>query len=232
MADGSKAEEVSLIKDYDSAVVIADAIDIVKNADYDAVARATDMYGDNVSIKSIEEAMAQYNIGNKSVAQEQDVVQNKPEYEDNYKKLLEIQILLTPQAGMHIYNNGIDILSVSIDTLHENLLAYDREKAMEQIAIQLADDIDSQVPTDTGAAALSNVLTDVNGTDNKTADFISMYQLSLATRRAIRDISYAPDEVIGAVYKENMQSQAVINIAGFSETVSYTHLTLPTTSRV
>lgn len=30
MADGSKAEEVSLIKDYDSAVVIADAIDIVK----------------------------------------------------------------------------------------------------------------------------------------------------------------------------------------------------------
>ena len=64
MADGSKAEEVSLIKDYDSAVVIADAIDIVKNADYDAVARATDMYGDNVSIKSIEEAMAQYNIGN------------------------------------------------------------------------------------------------------------------------------------------------------------------------
>ena len=36
MADGSKAEEVSLIKDYDSAVVIADAIDIVKNADYDA----------------------------------------------------------------------------------------------------------------------------------------------------------------------------------------------------
>ena len=54
MADGSKAEEVSLIKDYDSAVVIADAIDIVKNADYDAVARATDMYGDNVSIKSIE----------------------------------------------------------------------------------------------------------------------------------------------------------------------------------
>ena len=60
---------------------------------------------------------------------------------------------------------------------------------MEQIAIQLADDIDSQVPTDTGAAALSNVLTDVNGTDNKTADFISMYQLSLATRRAIRDIS-------------------------------------------
>ena len=60
-------------------------------------------------------------------------------------------------------------------------------------------------------------MTDVNGTDNKTADFISMYQLSLATRRAIRDISYAPDEVIGAVYKENMQSQAVINIAGFSE---------------
>lgn len=217
MADGSKAEEVSLIKDYDSAVVIADAIDIVKNADYDAVARATDMYGDNVSIKSIEEAMAQYNIGNKSVAQEQGVVQNKPEYEDNYKKLLEIQILLTPQAGMHIYNNGIDILSVSIDTLHENLLAYDREKAMEQIAIQLADDIDSQVPTDTGAAALSGVLADVNGTDNKTADFISMYQLSLVTRRAIRDISYAPDEVIGAVYKENMQSQAVINIAGFSE---------------
>lgn len=51
----------------------------------------------------------------------------------------------------------------------------------------------------------------------KRADFISMYQLSLATRRAIRDISYAPDEVIGAVYKENMQSQAVINIAGFSE---------------
>ena len=48
MADGSKAEEVSLIKDYDSAVVIADAIDIVKNADYDTVSRATDMYGDNV----------------------------------------------------------------------------------------------------------------------------------------------------------------------------------------
>lgn len=88
------------------------------------------MYGDNVSIKSIEEAMAQYNIGNKSVAQEQDVVQNKPEYEDNYKKLLEIQILLTPQAGMHIYNNGIDILSVSIDTLHENLLAYDQGKKL------------------------------------------------------------------------------------------------------
>ena len=62
MADGSKAEEVSLIKDYDSAVVIADAIDIVKNADYDAVARATDMYGDNVSIKSIEEAMAQLSL--------------------------------------------------------------------------------------------------------------------------------------------------------------------------
>ena len=34
--------------------------DLSENADYDAVARATDMYGDNVSIKSIEEAMAQY----------------------------------------------------------------------------------------------------------------------------------------------------------------------------
>lgn len=49
------------------------------------------MYGDNVSIKSIEEAMAQYNIGNKSVAQEQDVVQNKPEYEDNYKNCLKFR---------------------------------------------------------------------------------------------------------------------------------------------
>ena len=230
MAQGQQAQDISLIRDYDAASQVADAIDTVMNVTYEQVLSATEKYGSDVSIRSLEEACEQLkqSAGKNQVNREADLTsENKTAQTEeqggrtvsdlsgtarsNYRLLLEVQILMTAQSGMYLYRSGISIHTVSIGTLHEHLLAYDEEQAMERIAKQLAQDIDSdEAAKNSGTAAIQY--------EQKNNVYIEMYQLSLATRRAIADIAYAPDVAIGAVYKENIQTRAAMSLANFADT--------------
>lgn len=230
MAQGQQAQDISLIRDYDAAAQVAGAIDTVMNATYEQVLSATEKYGSDVSIRSLEEACEQLkqSAGENQVNREAGLTaENKTAQTEeqggrtvsdlsgtarsNYRLLLEVQILMTAQSGMYLYRSGISIHTVSIGTLHEHLLAYDEEQAMERIAKQLAQDIDSdEAAKNSGAAAIQY--------EQKNNVYIEMYQLSLATRRAIADIAYAPDVAIGAVYKENIQTRAAMSLANFADT--------------
>jgi hypothetical protein len=81
---------------------------------------------------------------------------------------------MTAEAGYNLEKNGLDINTVPITTLHENLLAYDKEIFMEELGDQLAHDIDGD----------------------------EVYSTVYNTREALYDISHAPIDMVGALYKE------------------------------
>ncbi len=90
------------------------------------------------------------------------------------KLILQIQILMTSQAGLNLEKNGLDINTVPITTLHKNLLALDKEIFMEELGGQLAHDIDAD----------------------------EAYSTVYNTREAVYNINKAPVDMIGALYKE------------------------------
>jgi hypothetical protein len=136
-----------------------------------------------VSLHSLDEAYEKYVANPDAYAKNGENSQNSDggqQAKDSTRVLYEIQILMTAEAGYNLEKNGLDINTVPITTLHENLLAYDKEIFMEELGDQLAHDIDSD----------------------------EVYSTVYNTREALYDISHAPIDMVGALYKELAYSQS------------------------
>lgn len=241
MAQGQQAQDVSLVRDYDAAAQVAHAMDTVMNVGYEEVLYATERHGADVSIRTLEEACEQLKqaqsadtgktkvgftsgeaaalpLENSSEDSENGTANNAAQETDlsgtvrsNYRMLLEVRILMTAQSGMYLYRSGVSIQTVSIGTLHEHLLAYDEEQAMERIARQLSENIDGdEAGRNSGEAAVQY--------SEENSVYIEMYQLSFAARRAALDIAYAPDVSVGAVYKQSLETGVTMNLESFADT--------------
>jgi hypothetical protein len=130
-----------------------------------------------VSLHSLDEAYERYVANPEKYTKNGENSTNSDggqQSKDSTRVLYEIQILMTAEAGYNLAKNGLDINTVPITTLHENLLAYDKEIFMEELGDQLAHDIDSD----------------------------EVYSTVYNTREALYDISHAPIDMVGALYKE------------------------------
>lgn len=101
------------------------------------------------------------------------------EKKDTKRMLLEIQILMTAEAGIHLEKTGLSINTLAIPTLHRHLLAYDKEMFMDRIGNQLAHDIDGE--------ELYNTAFDVN--------------------EALYNIRKSPVEAVGEIYREVLMGE-------------------------
>lgn len=199
MAAGKSASSAIVTDDTDIIKEVTDALNILENLDRQQVVYAVkkaEQTGQDISLRSIEEACAV--LKNNADAADADYslqaseLHTESNVETNYRKLLEIQILMTASSGMHLAREGVSITAISISTLHKQLMAYDRECVMEKISRQLADDVDSE-----------------------RIDYIQ----SLDTRRALYDISHAPDVIIGSVLK-NSDNMFKLQLSAFAESGS------------
>lgn len=201
MAAGKSASSAIVTDDTDIIKEVTDALNILENLDRQQVVYAVkkaEQTGEDISLRSIEEACAALknnagtadaDYGLQASGLQASELHTESNVETNYRKLLEIQILMTASSGMHLAREGVSITAISISALHKQLMAYDRECVMEKISRQLADDIDSE-----------------------RIDYIQ----SLDTRRVLYDISHAPDVIIGSVLK-NSDNMFKLQLSAFAE---------------
>lgn len=186
---------------YGNVAKALDTLDKIYGNEAVCVKMAQEMSGDGiVSLKSLDEAYEMYVADTGSTVNQADTSNavnedgsdaagqgesgHNDRQQSNTRMLLEIQILMTAEAGINIEKNGLNINTVSIATLHEHLLAYDKEIFMDELGKQLAHDIDSD----------------------------ELYNTAFNTREALYNIGKSPVEMIGALYSEIAYSAGAENV--------------------
>ena len=128
MAAGKSASSAIVTDDTDIIKEVTDALNILENLDRQQVVYAVkkaEQTGQDISLRSIEEACAV--LKNNADAADADYslqaseLHTESNVETNYRKLLEIQILMTASSGMHLAREGVSITAISISTLHKQL---------------------------------------------------------------------------------------------------------------
>lgn len=141
MAIGERAEDAYVTDSINVIKEVTDALNVVTKISVDDIGQvglATDnstLSGEPVSLQSIDEAYGDLKHKQNTYYNPNDSEQTK----ENKKALLQVQILLTANSGVYLAKSGISINSVSINYLHKQLLAYDREQLCEKIETQLTD---------------------------------------------------------------------------------------------
>ena len=186
---------------YGNVAKALDTLDKIAGNEAVCVKMAQEMSGDGiVSLKSLDEAYEMYVADTNSTVNQADTGNAVNEdgsdaagqgesghnnrQQSSTRMLLEIQILMTAEAGINIEKNGLNINTLSITTLHEHLLAYDKEIFMDELGKQLAHDIDSD----------------------------ELYNTAFNTREALYNIGKSPVEMIGALYSEIAYSEGAENV--------------------
>ena len=186
---------------YGNVAKALDTLDKIAGNEAVCVNMAHEMSDDGiVSLKSLDEAYEMYVADTGSTVNQADTGnavnedgsdaagQGESGHNDRQQSstimLLEIQILMTAEAGINIEKNGLNINTVSITTLHQHLLAYDKEIFMDELGKQLAHDIDSD----------------------------ELYNTAFNTREALYNIGKSPVEMIGSLYSEIAYSAGAENV--------------------
>lgn len=186
---------------YGNVAKALDTLDKIAGNEAVCVKMAQEMSDDGiVSLKSLDEAYGMYVADTGSTVNQADTGNavnedgsdaagqgesgHNDRQQSSTRMLLEIQILMTAEAGINIEKNGLNINTVSIATLHEHLLAYDKEIFMDELGKQLAHDIDSD----------------------------ELYNTAFNTREALYNIGKSPVEMIGALYSEIAYSAGAENV--------------------
>ena len=186
---------------YGNVAKALDTLDKIAGNEAVCVNMAHEMSDDGiVSLKSLDEAYEMYVADTGSTVNQADTGNavnedgsdaagqgesgHNDRQQSSTRMLLEIQILMTAEAGINIEKNGLNINTVSITTLHQHLLAYDKEIFMDELGKQLAHDIDSD----------------------------ELYNTAFNTREALYNIGKSPVEMIGALYSEIAYSAGAENV--------------------
>ena len=186
---------------YGNVAKALDTLDKIAGNEAVCVNMAHEMSDDGiVSLKSLDEAYEMYVADTGSTVNQADTGNavnedgsdaagqgesgHNDRQQSSTRMLLEIQILMTAEAGINIEKNGLNINTVSITTLHEHLLAYDKEIFMDELGKQLAHDIDSD----------------------------ELYNTAFNTREALYNIGKSPVEMIGSLYSEIAYSAGAENV--------------------
>ena len=186
---------------YGNVAKALDTLDKIAGNEAVCVNMAHEMSDDGiVSLKSLDEAYEMYVADTGSTVNQADTGNavnedgsdaagqgesgHNDRQQSSTRMLLEIQILMTAEAGINIEKNGLNINTVSITTLHQHLLAYDKEIFMDELGKQLAHDIDSD----------------------------ELYNTAFNTREALYNIGKSPVEMIGSLYSEIAYSAGAENV--------------------
>lgn len=194
MAVGGDARHTYVTGHSNIAADVAKAMEVLSEVEYSHVEYACakqEETNEPVSLKSIEEAIDAFKYNSADSVASDMTNQQRENVNTTYRMILEMQIMMTSSSGMYLEHNGVSVMQESISLLHSRLEAFEKENFMEQIAIQLAEDIDSP-------------------------EVQSAYRLSFDIRRAMYDMKYMPDVAIGAwVQEENVT--ATVSISAFAE---------------
>jgi hypothetical protein len=206
MSDGGSAGSTSLMGRQSDISLVADAIRTVNQAGEANVSDVLE-HGGELTIKSLRESMEHATTENtdnaiKNVDSEIKNTDNATANTDNamsleqiqgMKSLVEIQILMTADAGLNLVRQGFDIDVMPLAKLADNL----RQMELDWIGGELAT---------WDEAGAGSALADVGNADNAAS---TVAELIYRSQRALRDIANAPDDVIGELALENEDVEKV-----------------------
>lgn len=226
MAEGYSAVSTPLTGEPGVYAQVVRAMEIVQNADYEQVARATQYTTENQEIfnlKSIEAAARALAGQQEKNALEKGIVSGEGVHSDsvpgqydaqavkNYRMLMQVQIMMTASAGVFVAKQGVSLTTVSVVELEMKLEAYDRRMFLGTDG-RMEDDADTVPVTQRPSGETEE--TAYRQTAVTAAEQI--YQMSFSVRRALFDIQYAPDVTVGAVLGQKADNEAV-TISDFAE---------------
>lgn len=187
MAEGGTASGTLLSTAESVYQQVLEAQEIIRNADCEQVALAVRNAAkkqEPVCLYSIEEAARQLAEQKQQGAKQE---QPQPAAQDAYRKIMQIRILMTAGAGIFLAKQGVSLKTVSIVELESRLEAYDRQL------------YGMEAPGTDGEAAAKDLSAAARSSGRTPAQ---AYELTLSVRRALLEISEAPDVSIGAVLKD------------------------------
>lgn len=223
MAVGNEAGSVSLIDDNGVISQVAEALDVINNSEYIHVSKVVSD-GNIFNIENLKQAIVDINMAydtyiDENVDSDVDILQgnNDKNVDIYYSQLQELKMLMTANSGAFLVKQGVNLNIMSIFDLNKQLYAYDEAIFNEKISH--IDDLQKNVDN----FGVKNVIyqSEYENSEKNSGvrDGVTVYQASVYIRKALFDMSNAPDVVIGAVLKEKNENEAV-TISDFASTGS------------
>ena len=163
--------------------------------------------------------MNQYTYIDENVDSDVDILQgnNDKNVDIYYSQLQELKMLMTANSGAFLVKQGVNLNIMSIFDLNKQLYAYDEAIFNEKISH--IDDLQKNVDNFGVKNAIYQSEYENSEENSGVRDGVTVYQASVSIRKALFDMSNAPDVVIGAVLKEKNEKEAV-TISDFASTGS------------
>ena len=223
MAVGNEAGSVSLIDDNGVISQVAEALDVISNSEYIHVSKVVSD-GNIFNIENLKQAIVDINMAydtyiDENVDSDVDILQgnNDKNVDIYYSQLQELKMLMTANSGAFLVKQGVNLNIMSIFDLNKQLYAYDEAIFNEKISH--IDDLQKNVDNFGVKNAIYQSEYENSEENSGVRDGVTVYQASVSIRKALFDMSNAPDVVIGAVLKEKNENEAV-TISDFASTGS------------
>ncbi len=231
MAVGNDAGSVSLTNESGVISQVAQAIDVINNSSYIHVSKVVED-GKVFNIQNLKQAIVDINMAYDTYIDENvdnnvdinvDILNgnNSKNVDIYYAQLQELKMLMTANSGAFLVKQGVNLNIMSIFDINKQLYNYEERIFNEKIGD--IDDLQQNVDN----FGVKNAIyqseyenSDDNEINNsKELSGVTVYQASVYIKKALFDMSTAPDVVIGAVLKEKNDSEAV-TISDFASTGS------------
>lgn len=220
MLSGGEAGSVSLISSDTITGQVAEALDVLNNTQPVHISKVLEDK-DVLCIGNLKQAITDINEALDTYSNDYNtgVMNNNTQGTDAqsenvdsyYNQIQELRMLMTAQAGAFLVKQGVNLNTTPVSELNRQLYSYDRQIFDEQLAD--IENVDKFGVNGKESDLQSGIFTDsvsvLSQQSSQQYAITQLYQESLQIRRAIFDISTAPDALIGAVLKEQSDNEAV-----------------------